>query len=519
LGCAWFKLIEALSELREINLRKSSENSTFMVMGYERGSYRGGGVFYWNPEQKEDNGYNIISSRNKGHFVRIYENEINISSVGGEPGRNITDALNSLFELFRKQEGLTRTIILGPYQYLIDERLKCLPSCVTLRGHWGRTVLEYVGRKGNVMLKAVSPISGKPVRGIKIDGITLNLNFTPDVIGLQCIYSTGSSVIGNIRVMNVAADGVGIDISMQWYAFWGNLEIVNSLDGIKGGVGLRLRGDKKIGRNSQVNGIKFPKTQIKNFEYGILLDTTYAGAYSLDFDVVIEKCSVGIKHQGKFGVGKASFRYHFEGNDHNIIWSTPYSYPRIAGQIQWSGYSRSGDFMFSHGHHIVANRVGDKKASVYMSEPARVEWHGAAVSAEGNYPGTKIPMINFANLVISPGYRQSSQKYALPEGNYSKSGTFVYKYSGHDTLSALSEYILVVNGRARARVDVAVLVDDADESRIWSGYIDVAEDKWRIFKLAGSEFDETFDLRLTHNGDLLHSGSFVGHASILIVPL
>jgi hypothetical protein len=66
---------------------------------------------------------------------------------------------------------------------------------------------------------------------------------------------------------------------------------------------------------------------------------------------------------------------------------------------------------------------------------------------------------------------------------------------------------------------VAVLVDDADESRIWSGYIDVAEDKWRIFKLAGSEFDETFDLRLTHNGDLLRSGSFVGHASILIVPL
>jgi len=511
--------IESLDELRKIAPRKSSENSTFIVTGHKRGSYRGGGIFYWVSESKEDNGYNIISGQKKGHFIRIYENEINISSVGGEPGENITNALNSLFELFGKQKDLTRTIILGPHQYLVDERLQCLPSCITLKGQWGRTVLKYVGREGNVMLKAASPFFGKPVRGIKIDGITLDLGFTPDVIGLQCIYSTGSSVMGNIRVMNVAADGVGIDITMQWYAFWGNLEIVNSLDGIQGGVGLRLRGDKKLGRNSQVNGIKFPKTQIKNFQNGVLLDTTYAGAYSLDFDVVIEKCVVGIKHQGKFGVGKASFRYHFEGNEHNVIWSTPYNHPRVAGQITWSGYSRSGDFMFSHGYHVVANRVGDKSASVYMIEPARVEWHGTAESVEGNYPGTNIPMIDFENLVMAPGYRQSSQQYALPQGNYGKSGTFVYEYLGHNTLSAINEYILIVNRRARARLDVAVLVDDTDESRLWSGYVEVANGRWRIFKITGNEFDDTFSLRITANGSLLHTGSFAGHASILIIPL
>ena len=512
--------LESIEELRNYKPRKN-----FQIVGtkaYWAGTKVGGSSYQWVPNSTDlDDGFARIETLKdpNGRFHLIDEHEILLTQAGARPEEDATDALLKIRNAVNSYN-IVRNIVIDPFVFTITELTPNFLSKLKIRGVNKASTLKYVGASGGIAIK-MSNVAGKAnaITETQLIDFTLDLNLVPNVIGIQSYYAINGVYTDNIRIINVGAGGVGLDISKTWYTNFGYIEIRNrSTD--KGGIGVRIRGDSGD-ISSQVNNFKL-ETAITNMDVGIDYDSTYATHYSVRINGSVELCNIGVRHVGTLGVARAEHFMHFEQNVINVQWSNPLDLISVPGQIDWRGYASTGEFRFNSSSHDVRMRTSPSQASVYMTGSARVAWRGAATDNldKVNYPGTSVHLITFKDLISALGEKPSNQIYSLPDNSYGKIGESRYAHTsgGTSTIDLLS-YGRVISSRARFKIEFLLIQDSDGQARFFNGYASLRNNgSWLLTPVNASGFNESFTLALS-NSVLTHTGSLGGYVTSIIIPM
>lgn len=168
----------------------------------------------------------------------------------------------------------------------------------------------------------------------KVTNFSINCAVTPNLVGIEYIYSSFMSKGSEIRVEDVGVDGIGHRFAKLWYASFEILSVRNSVK-TAGSVAFML--DTGSIGTGEINGIKFTTLQSNKCSIGLLLDTTNY-IYASEFDtLILEQGDVGVKHIGKKGVRQLTFQnVYLESNTIMVDWQKDAAATDTSSAVMWN---------------------------------------------------------------------------------------------------------------------------------------------------------------------------------------
>ena len=266
------------------------------------------------------------------------------------------------------------------------------------------TVPDKTGGTAVIRVASSAPAT-VPVSKVDIGDFKIDCAFTENLIGTVWIYATLQSKGNHIAVRDIGINGFGHYFSFEYYASFDSL---SARGGSAGSVGFYLSTNW-----NQINGVPFKNCQVGNsIDTSVVLDTSDAYIYQLDFEGTLESGITAVKHIGGFGVRQGRMSVYTESYSGDVIdWTSPASPADRTGPILWENcqFFTGASFNAEEGNHSIES--SGELSSITASNNARVFVEGNA-SATLNTLDTAVIRRN-----ITVTARPNANKYAALDNN------------------------------------------------------------------------------------------------------